>query len=386
MSTPQFLSEVSGALAGSRITVDLNALVANWRVLRDRGNGAAAGAVVKANAYGCGIEPVVEVLQAAGCHTFFVAVGEEGLRVKAVAPDARCFVLNGLFPDAAPILADAELTPVLGASDQAQWWVDEAKRRGTRLPCALHLDTGMERLGFDLLGLKSLINDPALMAHLDVQLLMTHFACADDVGHAKTALQMERIRQASALLPDVPVSCANSAANLQMDGLEGALTRPGIALYGGEALNDVENPMQTVVTLEGRICQIRNAKAGEAVGYGASETLTRDTRLAYVSVGYADGYLRSGSNSGVPMRFVAPGAKAAINGTVLNGVGRISMDLAAFDVTDLPPDGVKAGDWIELFGPTIPVDDVARAAGTIGYELLTGLSRRAHRVYLPVSG
>jgi len=376
----------SSALAGSRITVDLDALVSNWRLLRDRGNGASAGAVVKANAYGCGIEQVVEALSGAGCETFFVAVGEEGLRVRAVAPDARCFVLNGLFPDAAPILAEAGLIPVLGGADQLAFWSQEAERIGRTLPCALHLDTGMERLGFDLLGLKSVINETARMVHLDVQLLMTHFACADDVGHAKTTLQMERLRQASALLPDVPLSCANSAATLQMDGLEGALIRPGVALYGAEALNDVANPMRPVVTLEGRVCQLRTAKAGEAVGYGATETLKRDTKLAYVSVGYADGYLRAASNSGVPMRFVAPGAKAAFQGAELDGVGRISMDLAAFDVTDLPPQSIKTGDWIELFGPSVPVDDVARAAGTIGYELLTGLSRRAHRVYLPVNG
>ncbi|MEL6966942.1 MAG: alanine racemase [Pseudomonadota bacterium] len=373
-------------LAGSRITVDLGALVGNWRSLQSRGGQAEAGAVVKANAYGCGIEPVVKALSEAGCRTFFVAVGDEGLRVKAVAPEARCFILNGLFRQAAPVLADAGLAPTLGSLDEARWWAAEAERRGSPLPCAIHLDTGMERLGFDASGLRNLVQTNGLMQHLNVQLFMTHFACADDVGHEKTALQMGRFTQASALLPNVPLSCANSAAILQLANLEGVMMRPGIAMYGGEALNDVENPMQPVVTLEGRVCQIRSAKAGEAVGYGASETLTRDTRLAYVSVGYADGYLRGASNAGVPMRFVTGGAQAAFAGRKINGVGRISMDLAAFDITDLPEGTVTLGDWIELFGPTIAVDDVARAAGTIGYELLTGLSRRAHRVYLPVQG
>ncbi len=207
---------------------------------------------------------------------------------------------------------------------------------------------------------------------------MTHFACADDIGHAKTQTQRAVFLEASTLLPGVPRSAANSPATLQADGYAYDLARPGVALYGGEALNDVANPARAVVTLEARIMSVRDAKAGDTVGYGASETLARNSRIAHVSVGYADGYHRAASNAGVAMRQVADPALAAFEGTPIRGVGRISMDMCAFDVTDVD---AQAGDWIELFGPTIAIDDVARAAGTIGYEMLTGLGHRFARTY-----
>ena len=368
-------------LAGGRLTIDLGALVDNWHHLAKLAEGAECGAVVKANAYGCGIEPVVEALSAVGCKTFFVAVPEEGIRVKKTSPDRDCFVLNGLFETAVETFIQSDLRPVLGSIKQIELWANAAKERGEALPCAVHMDSGMNRLGLSLSELERLVTQNHLMDWLNIRLFMTHYACADDIGHEKTALQREVFLKGSELLPGVPRSAANSAADLQADGHAFDLARPGVALYGGEALNDVDNPMKPVVTLEGRINQIRQCKAGDAVGYGATQTLTRDTRLAYLSVGYADGYHRAASNSGVGMRFVSPAANAAYKGTVIKGVGRISMDLCAFDVTDIPEDEIAEGDWIELFGPTIPVDDVARAAGTIGYELLTGLGQRYSRIY-----
>ena len=373
-------------LAGGRLTIDLGALVANWKLLAKHAGKAECAAVVKANAYGCGIEPVVEALSNAGCKTFFVALPEEGMRVTKTNHNARCFVLNGLFPEAAPHYLDAGLTPILGSVFEIETWAAFAQSKSTALPCALHMDSGMTRLGVSLDELRSVVSQDALMKHLDVQLFMTHYACADDIDHPKTHVQREVFLQGAALLPGVPRSAANSAADLQADGHEFELARPGVAIYGGEALNDVENPMQPVVTLEGRILQIRTAKTGDTVGYGGAETLKRDSRIAYISVGYADGYHRGSSNMGVPMRNVAPPAQAAFKGQLINGVGRISMDLSGFDVTDIPEDQIAAGDWIELFGETIAVDDVARAAGTIGYELLTGLGNRYARIYVGGDG
>ena len=373
-------------LAGGRLTIDLGALVSNWRLLAERSGAAECAAVVKANAYGCGIEPVVEALGGAGCNTFFVAVPEEGIRVKSVAPDARCFVLNGLFATAAPSYLKQGLTPILGSLPEISTWVETARAEGRPLPCALHMDSGMTRLGVSPEELELVVADKEVMDHLDIQLFMTHYACADDIGHPQTDRQRENFLKGAALLPGVPRSAANSAASLQGPNHGFELARPGVAIYGGEALNDTPNPMQQVVKLEGRIVQIRKAKAGDGVGYGASEILTRDSRIAYISVGYADGYHRGSSNKGVPMRQVAPPAHAAFNGKVINGIGRISMDLCAFDVTEIPEDEIAAGDWIELFGDTIHIDDVARAAGTIGYELLTGLGQRYSRIYVGADG
>ncbi len=369
-------------LAGGHVTIDLGALVSNWQQLAKNAGAAECGAVVKANAYGCGIEPVVEALSRAGCRTYFVTVPEEGIRVKNTAPDSRCFVLNGLFANAAPYYLEHDLTPILGSVPEVETWVATAQSHGSPLPCALHVDSGMNRLGLTLRELERITKNRHLMDYLDPQLLMTHLACADDLGHPKTDVQREVFLQASELLPGVPRSAANSAASLQMDGHEYELARPGIALYGGEALNDVPNPMVPVVTLTGRIVQIREANAGDSIGYGGAETLTRITRIAYLSVGYADGYHRATSNMGVPMRAVSQPARAAYKGTIIKGIGRVSMDLCAFDVTDIPEDEISAGDWIELFGSTIPVDDVARAAGTIGYELLTSIGQRYSRTYL----
>lgn len=368
-------------LAGGRLTINLGALARNWKLLDQRAGKAECGAVVKADGYGCGIEHVVPALMKAGCKTFFVALPEEGSKLRTVAPNNDCYILNGLFPKAAKFLIEKHLRPVLGSLNQVGLWAEASRDAGRALPCAIQMDSGMTRLGLDYKQLQQLIADTDLMAQLDIKLFMTHYACADDIGHPKTDSQRELFEQASALLPGVPCSAANSAADLQDAGHAFDLARPGIALYGGEALNKVDNPMEPVVTLEGRINQVRTAKAGDTVGYGATETLKRNSRIAYLSVGYADGYHRSISNTGVPMRAVAPVARAAFKSYVLKGVGRISMDLCAFDVTDIPPGEIAEGDWIELFGKTIPVDDVARAAGTIGYELLTGLGQRYARHY-----
>jgi alanine racemase len=368
------------------VTIDLGAIVANWRMLAERSGAQECAAVVKANAYGCGIEPVVKALSGAGCHTFFVAVPEEGGRVKKTLADARCFVLNGLFASAAPYYLNEDLIPILGSVPEIATWVDTAKSQGRPLPCAIHMDSGMTRLGLSYDELRQVVGHSTIMDHLDVQLFMTHYACADDIGHDQTERQREVFLKGAALLPNVPRSAANSAASLQGERHGFELARPGVAIYGGEALNDTPNPMQQVVKLEGRIVQIRSAKAGDRVGYGGAEVLARDSRIAYISVGYADGYHRGASHKGVPMRQVAPPALAAFKGTIINGIGRISMDLCAFDVTDIPESDIAAGDWIELFGDAIHIDEVARASGTIGYELLTGLGNRYSRIYVGADG
>ena len=365
---------VSEALAGGRLRIDLAALAANWRALAKRAAPAECAAVVKADAYGLGIERAVPALVAAGCRTFFVALPGEGVRVRAAAPGAAVYVLNGLFADGLDALRRHRLRPVLGTMEDVRRLADSAP-----MPAALHIDTGMTRLGLSVAEAERLAGDP-LRDRLDLRVVMTHFACADERGHPMTDRQREAFRHVANLFPGVPRSVGNSAATLVAGGNGMDLVRPGVALYGAEAVDDP--PLQTVVTLEGRIVQLREAAAGETVGYGATRTLARPSRVAIVSVGYADGFPRA-AGDGVPLRAVVPKAHGWLCGRTVPIVGRVSMDLTAYDVTDVAD--AREGDWLEMFGPHVPVDDVARAAGTIGYELLTGLSRRVARTYIEPS-
>ncbi len=367
-------------LAGGRLTIDLDALTANWLFLADKSKPAQTGAVVKADAYGLGIVHVVPVLWQAGCRTFFVALAEEGLRVKAVAPDARVFVLNGFFADAFPVYEQSDLIPVLGSLQELSLWKHLNAGRQDKLPYALNVDTGMNRLGLNVseaiaFAAKGMDEMPVL--------LITHLATADDPSHALSQKQFESFQKLRAAFKGVESSIANSPGVFHTLHSGFDLSRPGVAMYGGEPVSNVANPMRPVVTLEARIVQIRTGLKGETVGYGATATLERDTRIAICSVGYADGYLRSFSGSGVPLRnAVVKGGAGFLAGRKVPVIGRVTMDLTSFDITDLAEDAVKPGDFIELFGPNIALDDAARAAGTIGYELLTSLGNRFHRRYL----
>lgn len=366
------MTEVAEELAGGRLTVDLDALVRNWRRLRDRAAPAECAAVVKANAYGLGIEHAVPALTKAGCRTFFVALPLEGVRARAVAPAATIYVLNGMQGcHGETFWHEHRLQPVVGTADE----IDHAD--DASIDFALQVDTGMTRLGIPVAEAERLAVS-RLREGMNITLVMTHFACADDHDHPMTHRQREEFERLADRFPGVRRSLGNSAATLDRSGPSG-LARPGVAVYGAEALNG-EPPLDPVVTLEGRIVVVREARRGETVGYGAAQTLTRDSRIAVVSVGYADGYPRAASGAGVPMRYVNGGAQGFVRGTYVPTVGRVSMDLTAFDVTDVPD--VAEGDWIEMWGPNVAIDDVARAAGTIGYELLTGLGNRFHRTYI----
>ncbi|MEM6848430.1 MAG: alanine racemase [Pseudomonadota bacterium] len=339
--------------AHARITIDPNAVARNWRALAAR-TGAETAAVVKANAYGLGIEVVAPALLAAGCRTFCVAFMSEGLTLRALAPDATIYVLNGIFDDRRTAI-DARLVPFI--SD------DAALKEWPNAPFVLNVDTGMHRLGFTPW-------DAALVSRRPV-LIASHFACADTPDHPLNATQEAAFAAIRNHLPEVPASLANSAAVLTRPHAHYQLTRPGIALYGGIAADAVA-PLEPAVSLEARIIQVRSVPARETVGYGAAQTMTRDSRIAIASLGYADGYLRAAGGSDE-----APGAPAAFDGQPVKLCGRVSMDLVSVDVTNT---AAKRGDWLELFGPTVPLADAAAAAGTIGYELLTGLSRRAERI------
>ncbi|TCD14291.1 alanine racemase [Oricola cellulosilytica] len=369
-------------LAGGRLTIDLDALAANWRDLAERSKPARCAAVVKANAYGLGVEQVVPALLAAGCDTFFVALPQEGVAARKIAPKAEIFVLNGVHEQSVATIAEAGLIPVLNSLEQIELWAGHCSSRGLNVACALGVDTGMNRLGLavaDMLAFRTRNVSEHVVSPL---LVMSHLACADQPDHPLNRLQLESFQRVTEAFDDVESSLANSAGILLGGKYLFGVTRPGIALYGGAATLEGANPMRPVVTLEARIIQLREARKGETVSYGAAETLERATKIAVVAVGYADGYPRSGSSAGVPLRKVASaGQRGWIGGVTVPLLGRITMDLSMFDVTDVADDALESG-WIELIGPNIPLDEAAGSAGTIGYELLTGLGPRYERRYI----
>ena len=324
--------------------------------------GGAVGAAVKADAYGLGAAEVAPALAGAGCRHFFVAHVAEGVAVRAaLGPGIMIAVLNGFRPGADE---DAALTPVLNSPGDIAAWA------GTGAGVILHIDTGMARLGLSPSELAVLVEDPAPLAGVTLLYVMTHLACADDPAHPLNAEQAARFGAARARLPAALSSFANSSGLFLGRDFASDLARPGCALYGLNPTPGRPNPMRPTVRLEVPVLQIREIPAGTTVGYGATWTAARASRIATVAAGYADGYLRSLSGR----------ALARHGGQDIPLVGRVSMDLITFDVTDHP--SITPGSMIELIGPGQSPDDVAARAGTIGYEVLTSLGTRYRREYL----
>jgi alanine racemase len=361
------------------LAIDLGALTKNWLRLADISAPAETSAVVKADAYGIGIEPAVAALSAVGCRTFFVALPEEGRRVRAALAHikarattgpATIYVLNGFFADWGDVFRANGLRPVLNTFASVEAWA----KHFPGAPSALQVDTGMNRLGLSVREALELARRRDLLAAASPQLLLSHLACADEPDNPMNRSQLALFNELRAELPALPASLANSAGIHLGPDFRFDLVRPGIALYGAE-FSRVRPPLLPVVTARARVLQVREALVGETLGYGAAKHLERDTRIAVLSAGYADGYQRLAGSTDT-----RPGAFALVRGRPAPLLGRVSMDLIAIDVTEMR--GVTEGDFVELFGPNLPIDDIARAADTIGYELLTGLSRRAERVYL----
>jgi alanine racemase len=353
-----------GDFATSRLTVRLDAMAANLRAFRQWAGSAEVAPVVKADGYGLGLKAIASALTG---DTFFVARLAEGMALRPLKPDARIVVLDGLMPGAAPAFLSHRLTPALNSLAQLSDWQAAAQTARAPLDAVLHVDTGMNRLGLppDELALLAAEARPRLQG-LNLALVMSHLACADDPAHPLNATQLSRFRQALAMLPAAPASLAASAGVLLGPDYRFDLVRPGIGLYGANPGKGGKNPVQTVAVLEGRVLQVRRIDTGDSVGYAATFHAKRPTLLATVALGYADGVMRSTAATGM----------AAIAGKAVPFAGRISMDLAALDATGLD---VKPGDWAELIGDTVTLDQVAAAAGTNAYEILTGLGARVPR-------
>ncbi|GEO82380.1 alanine racemase [Pararhodospirillum oryzae] len=363
------------AAATAVLTIDLDAIAGNWRAAAAcLPPGARAAGVIKADAYGCGARRVLPALAQAGCRDFFVALIDEALAVRdLLPPGGRLFVLSGPPPGAEALMRESGLIPVLNSLEQIHAWARAAREAGTGpAPAAWHVDTGMTRLGLDLGELADLMAAPLPEGLALPVLLMSHLACADDPGHPLTDRQVETFARAHALLPGVPTSLGASSGIFRGPATQGDLVRPGALLYGLNPTPEKPSPVRPVVRLEAKILQGRLLDAPHPVGYGATVTLPAHRRLATVGVGYADGYPRAAGNRGL----------GVLAGTVVPVVGRISMDLITLDVTEVPPAQVHPGALVELLGPTFDADALAGCAGTIGYEILTGLGRRCLRVYL----
>jgi len=368
-------------LAGPVLTIDLDALCANYRLLKARGGRAGCAAVVKADAYGLGAERVAPALAAVGCRSFFVATLDEGIALRRLLPEARIYVLNGLVAGAEGEFPAHRLMPVLNRLGEIEAWSALARSaaspgRGEPPPAALHLDTGLNRLGLPAAEVATLAAEPGRLEDVALDLVISHMACADEPDHAMNAEQLAAFTRLRAALPAAPASLAASSAIFLGADYHFDLLRPGAALYGINPTPGAPNPMAEVVRLAAPVLQVREVGAGATVGYGGEYRMAAPGRIATLPVGYADGFFRALGQRGWAL---AAGRRVPV-------VGRVSMDLITLDVSALEPGEVAPGTVVDLIGGALDADQVAAYAGTIGYEVLTALGRRYRRRYLGGAG
>lgn len=362
------------------VNIDLGAIADNWSALNGLiGVSSQCGAVVKANAYGLGVGPVAKSLFLAGCREFFVATLAEGEELRSYLPNtAEIIVFGGLSHDPSGLYfqhwQDYQLTPVLFSVEHITSWAEHCSELGRVLPCAVKIDSGMHRLGMQPKEIDELLRKGLLEA-IKPKYVMSHFACADKPSHPLNSQQIavfsECVKKITQCLPSAVFSLCNSSGIFLSDEVHYDLVRPGVALYGANPTDSLDNPMKAVVSLSLPIIQIRVISDGETVGYGAEFVAERRTRLAVVSGGYADGLMRALADSGF----------AFVMGVKVPLIGRVSMDSLVFDITELNEDLVQVGDMVEILGDNQSIDDLASMAGTIAYEMLTSIGQRYQRHY-----
>lgn len=355
------------------LTVRLGAIAANYRTCQRRAGPAAVAGVVKADAYGLGMARAAIALLGAGCDTFFVARLEEGIALRPVARAARIFVLDGAQNDAIPALIAHRLTPVLNSLSEISAWSAAAKKANTTFDAAIHVDTGMNRLGLPHYELSTLSAEAKeRLAPLRVVLTMSHLACADDSRTKMNSQQLTRFRETLAMLPPSPASLAATGGILLGKDYAFDMVRAGVGLYGGNPHPAQPNPFAVAAILKARILQLRRVDRGQSVGYGATYAIERPSTLATIAAGYADGLMRAMGNRG----------QGAIAGLRAPFAGRVSMDLITLDVTDIPVTAISVGADVELLGDMISLEEVAAFAGSANYEVLTSLAKRIPRRYV----
>lgn len=354
------------------LTIDLGAVVANWQSLRDRMASKQCAAVVKADAYGLGLEKVGPALYAAGCRLFFVAHFQEALALRRLLPDAEIAVLSGLGPKEAPEFTDHQILPVLNDREQIHAWNRHCTDKVARFPAILHVDTGMNRLGLLPAEALALQKDLPSFKNMTLRALMSHLACADEPDHPLNLQQLETFSAIGKNFPAIPATLAASSGLFLDEKYQFDFGRPGAAIYGLNPTPGKANPQRPTLRLEARILQVRRVDRPMTVGYGAAYSVRGPTSVATIGVGYADGYLRSLSNRG----------RMTISGIPVPIIGRVSMDLITLDVTKLPEPLAQPGQTVCLIGDDLTPDDIAQTAETIGYEILTSLGHRYTRRYL----
>ncbi len=356
------------------LTVNLAAVVANWQTLRAKFTGQETAAVVKANGYGLGAVEVSTALEKAGCHTFFVATIEEAIELREALPDVRILVLHGIQKGEEFAFAAHRLIPILNSVEQIARWKPVAAEH-VHAVSALHIDTAMGRMGLQTEEFAALLKkNPKTLEECRVSLIMSHFACAPDADHPLNASQLKLFQSSLDLATGIPASLCNSGGIYLPKEYHFNLARPGCSLYGIAPSESIANPMQQVATWNAPILSTRVLEREQTVGYGATVTAAKCTRIATVASGYADGYLRYLSNKAV----------GYVGDHQVKLLGRVTMDMLCFDVTHVPEDLLHEGAPLTLLGDRdgIRVDDVANAASTIGYETLTRIGPRVKRVYL----
>lgn len=363
------------------LTIDLGALAANYQIFQDKvsSNCAVAG-VIKANAYGLGLKEIALTLKTLNCPQFFVATLEEALKIREFDQQTPIAVLGGLFTNEEKTYTTHNITPVLNSPVDIQSWKKWGQEQNKALPAFLHIDTGMNRLGLSGQEFNQLLDAPNSLESIDVQYVMSHFVSADDWAEewaqTLTIKQAEQFNEQAVrlkkIMPNLKKSLANSPGLFRDSAFHHDMVRPGYALYGGNPTPEKDNPMQPVVSLNTRILQIRECQKHETVGYGASYKFEKDARTATIALGYADGFLRSISNNGV----------VYYNNQACPVIGRVSMDLVTIDISQIKGKAPQQGDSVEILGPHQSVDDLAKAARTIGYEILTSLGNRYKRKYV----
>ena len=364
-----------GDAAAARVLVDLAALAANYRAIVSSTAAEVAG-VVKADGYGLGVSGLADTLYAAGCRTFFTAFSQEAVQLRRMLGDVEIFVLMPRVANEAHVLHEHRLIPCLFDLEGVDRWIGSVSVHGVPARTALHVETGIHRLGLGREELDTLLGDEARRSRLDVTLLMSHLACADEPSSPANRRQLDRFRSVRGAFPGARASLANSAGTFLGPDYHFDLVRPGIALYGHDPHCAHTAPrVRSVATLEARLGQIATVEAGESVGYGGAATCGAARRIGVVLAGYADGIPRALYQPGQRFEVVVAGHRAPLFGTV-------SMDMVTIDLSAVPEDAVEAGVWAEIFGPNVPIERVAEQAGTIPYEILAGIGPRVERVYV----